>query len=104
MPVDFRAGTSQVTPEEVRNDSNTYCGLAGKYDEGGGRGSSEGVNMNAVLEKDLLEREAEDAAKMTEVALDAMQSPVTTVGYDWFVLKERYLELVRALTDKIQKA
>lgn len=66
----FRADTSQVALKTLRLDYDTYCGLPDKPSEAGGRETAERVDLGALLENDLLLRQADNASGVTEEALD----------------------------------
>lgn len=56
-----------------------------------------------MLDEDQLWGLTDDSGDVTEEAFDASRSLVAAVSHDVPVLKKRYLELVCAFADKVQK-
>lgn len=88
----------------MRPEYDRYRGPADNPDEAQVPGTADGINVYAFLKKDLLWGHAGDAGSVAEVALDATQALVKAVGHDAPILKEEYLDLVCAVTDKVQTA
>lgn len=100
----FHSGVSRIFFEAVRWDFGKYRSLAGNPDEAEVPDATGGVYLDALVEEDLLWIQAGDADDVIEEALDAMRSLVEAVGHVVPILKTRYLVLVCALSDKVQRA
>lgn len=94
----------QVAIETARRDYDKCDGLEEKADEARGRKTAKGADSNAFLEEDLLWAQARDVGNMTEKKLVATLASLTTVHHDFLFPKWYFLQLLGALSDKVQKA
>lgn len=83
---------------------NKYRGLENKPGEARREENAESVDRHALLEKDLLWGQVGDAGDVTKEVLDATRLIFTAVGHDVPISEKGYLDLLRGLSDKVQKA
>lgn len=101
VPITFRVDASRVDLASIWQDYDACRQREGGCGENNRAGASGGAELDALLEKNLLWAEAGDAERVTEEALLPTLSLVSAVGYDLFVSKKGFVELLRSLAGEV---
>lgn len=90
------AEVSRAYLASILQDYNDYCLQQSGRGEAERVRASSGVHFDALLEKDLLWIEANDAEGVTEEALFATRSMVSAVEFEIPVPRKGYMEILRS--------
>lgn len=104
VPVYFRFGAFRTTFKAVQRDYDTCRGLKGDPDEAEVPQAAGHVDLDAFVEAEQLCDSAGDTDDVAEEALNATRLLVKAVDHDFPISKKRYLDLVRALAEKVQES